>query len=184
MIILRTQCSGLMMLMVVSLLLIAGRVVAQDERAIRALKAEADEYYDGEQYHLATERYREIANLNAGNGDVIYRLAECYRHTFSYPEAEAYYLKTHFIASSQYPLSLYYYALMLKFNGSFDESIQYFTEFIQQHQDRDVKDFVEQAIIDRSGCQAAREALAAGEVSVGRAWVERRGEHAGGHNGD
>lgn len=147
---------------IVSILLSAGNASGQDERTIRALKAEADEYYEGEQYHLATERYREIANLNAGNADVIYRLAECYRHTFNYPEAEAYYLKTHFLASSQFPLSLYYYALMLKLNGSFDESMQYFTEFIQLHQDRDARDFVEQAIIDRSGCQAAKEALATG----------------------
>ncbi|MGC3948150.1 MAG: OmpA family protein [Chryseolinea sp.] len=139
-----------------------GSLKAQDERAIRALKSEADEYYDGEQFHLATERYREIANLNAGNADVVYRLAECYRKTFNYPEAEAYYLKTHYIAASQYPLALYYYALMLKLNGSFDESMQYFTTFITQHQDRDYKDFVEQAIIDRSGCQSAKEALAPG----------------------
>ncbi|HTF20933.1 MAG TPA: OmpA family protein [Chryseolinea sp.] len=157
----RNRPGGLAMLMAIILLMIAGLVGAQDERAVRALKAEADEYYEGEQYHLATERYREIANLKAGNADVIYRLAECYRRTFNYPEAEAYYLKTHFLAPSQYPLSLYYYALMLKLNGSFDESMQYFTEFIDLHQDRDAKDFVEQAIIDRSGCQSAKEAFSA-----------------------
>lgn len=137
--------------------------LAQDARALRALKAEADAFYDGEQYHLATERYREIADLNAGNADVTFRLAECYRRTFSYPEAEAYYLKTHYLASSQYPLALYYYALMLKLNATFDESVQYFTEFIELHQDRDYKEFVEQAIIDRAGCQSAKEAFASGE---------------------
>ena len=130
------------------------------ERAIRALKAEADEFYEGEQFHLAIERYREIANANAGNADVVYRLAECYRKTFNYPEAEAYYLKTYYSAVSQYPLSLYYYALMLKLNGSFDEAIQYFSTFISEHRDRDYKDFVEQAIIDRSGCQSAKETMA------------------------
>lgn len=148
--------------LVILMMLSAGSIMAQNERTIRALKAEADEYYDGEQFHMAIERYREIANINAGNADVAYRLAESYRRTFNYPEAEAYYLKTHYIAESQYPLALYYYALMLKLNGSFDESIQYFTTFIELHQDRDHKDFVEQAIIDRSGCQSAKDAFASG----------------------
>jgi len=134
---------------------------AQNDRMVRALKTEADAFYEEEQYHLATERYREIADLNAGNADVIYRLAESYRKTFNYPEAEVYFLKTHFLAPDQYPLALYYYALMLKFNGNFDEASEYFTTFINQHQTHDYPDYVEQAIIDRSGCQSAREALAA-----------------------
>jgi outer membrane protein OmpA-like peptidoglycan-associated protein len=143
----------------IAILFSVSSLQAQDERAVRGLKSEADAYYDGEQYHLAIERYREIADLNKGNADVIYRLADCYRRTFNYPEAEVYFLKTHFLASSQYPLSLYYYALMLKLNGSFDEATEYFTTFITQHQERDQKEFVEQAIIDRSGCQAAKEAF-------------------------
>ena len=138
------------------------KLVAQDERTVRSLKAEADEYYEAEQYHLAIDRYREIADLNAGNAYIIFRLAECYRKTFNYPDAEVYYLKAHFIAPSQFPLALYYYSLMLKLNGNFDESSQYFTQFISLHTDRDYKDFVEQAIIDRSGCQSAKEAFTAG----------------------
>lgn len=148
---------------VMLLLLCTFHVKAQDERTIRALKSEADAFYSGEQFHLATERYREIADLNAGNAEITFRLAECYRRTFNYPEAEAYYLKTHYLAPVQYPLSLYYYALMLKFNGSFDESIAQFSQFISLHQGRDFSDIVEQAVIDRSGCESAKEALASGE---------------------
>lgn len=144
------------------MILAPAHLVAQDERTVRSLKAEADEYYEGEQFHLATERYREIADLNAGNPYIIFRLAECYRKTFNYPDAEVYYLKAHYLAPSQFPLALYYYALMLKFNGNFDESSEYFTQFIDLHVNREYKDFVEQAIIDRSGCQSAKEAFASG----------------------
>ena len=135
-------------------------VVAQNDRSVRSLKEEADRYYDDEQYNLAIQDYRELADQNVKDAEVSYRLAECYRKTFNYTEAEAYYLKVYFLSPSAFPLSLYYFALMLKFNGNFDESLQYFTEFIRIHENAgDLKDVVEQAFIDRSGCQTAKEEL-------------------------
>ncbi|MEO8471616.1 MAG: OmpA family protein, partial [Chryseolinea sp.] len=142
-------------------LLIFGMVLggkAQDDRAVRSLKAEADRYYADEQYNLAIQDYRELADQNIKDAGVGFKLAECYRKTFNYAEAETYYLKVYYLSPKEYPLSLYYFALMLKFNGNFDEAIQYFSEFISLHQaKRDVKDYVEQAIIDRSGCEAAKD---------------------------
>lgn len=143
------------------MVLLKCNVHAQDNRSVRTLKSEADHYYEAEQYNLSIQYYREIADFNGGDADIAYRLAECYRRTFNYPEGEVYYLKTHYLAPEKHPLALYYYALMLKLNGNFEEAMQYFSEFILLHQDRDLKEYVEQAVIDRSGCQAAREALAA-----------------------
>jgi outer membrane protein OmpA-like peptidoglycan-associated protein/tetratricopeptide (TPR) repeat protein len=134
--------------------------VAQNDRSVRSLKEEADRYYEDEQYNLAIQDYRELADQNVKDAEVNYRLAECYRKTFNYTEAEAYYLKVYFLSPSAFPLSLYYFALMLKFNGNFDESLQYFTEFIRIHEIAgDLKEFVEQAFVDRSGCQTAKEEL-------------------------
>ncbi|HMG93250.1 MAG TPA: OmpA family protein [Chryseolinea sp.] len=131
---------------------------AQSERSIKSLRAEADRFYDEEQYHLAIQYYRELADLDVKDVSLSYRLAECYMKTFNYPEAEAYYLKVYFQAPSQYPLSLYYYALMLKLNASFDEAMEYFAQFIAIHKgNAELKEFVEQAIIDRSGCETAKE---------------------------
>ena len=134
--------------------------LAQNERAIKSIHEEADRYYDEEQYNLAIQYYRELADLDVKDVSLSYRLADCYMKTFNYPEAEAYYLKVLFSRPSQYPLSLYYYALMLKLNASFDESIVYFDKFILSHKDNaEMKEFVEQAIIDRSGCETAKEDL-------------------------
>lgn len=135
-------------------------VHAQEDRAVRSLKAEADKYYEDEQYILAIQDYRELADQNVKDAGVGFKLAECYRKTFNYAEAETYYLKVYFLSPKEYPLSLYYFALMLKFNGNFDEAIQYFNEFINLHQPKgDSNEFVEQAIIDRSGCEAAKEEI-------------------------
>jgi len=134
--------------------------VSQDERSIMSLKEEADRYYEEEQYNLAIQYYRELADQNVKDAEVGYRLADCYMKTFNYPEAEAYYLKVYFLAPGQYPLSLYYYALMLKFNANFDESVTYFDNFISTHQNTDqLAEYVEQAIVDRAGCETAKEEL-------------------------
>ena len=136
------------------------QINGQDERSIRALKDEADRYFELEQYNLAIQDYRELADQDVKDAGVHYRLAECYRKTFNYVEAEVYYLKVYFLAPQQFQLSLYYYALMLKLNGNFDESIQYFTEFINKHTGaNDLKEFVEQAIIDRSGAETGKDEL-------------------------
>jgi len=135
--------------------------VAQDERTTKFLKGEADNFYEDEQYHLAIEYYREVGDRDANDADASFKLAECYRKTFDYPEAEAYYLKAFYLAPEAHPLSLYYYALMLKFNANFDESIAFFNEFIVRHEHTDkLKEYVEQAIVDQAGCETAKEELA------------------------
>jgi outer membrane protein OmpA-like peptidoglycan-associated protein len=137
-------------------------IAAQSQRSIKSLRVEADRFYDEEQYHLAIQYYRELADLDVKDVSLSYQLADCYMKTFNYPEAEAYYLKVYFQAPSQYPLSLYYYALMLKLNASFDESVEYFDQFISIHKaNNELKEFVEQAIIDRSGCETAKEEMGA-----------------------
>jgi tetratricopeptide (TPR) repeat protein len=145
------------------LTLIAGATeltVAQESRATRYLREEADQYYGAEQFHLAIEYYRELTDQEGADPALIYRLADCYRRTFNYPEAEAYYLKVHFLAPEQNPLALYYYALMLKFNANFDESIAYFDEFILRYKDnKQIREYVEQAMIDQAGCETAKEEL-------------------------
>jgi outer membrane protein OmpA-like peptidoglycan-associated protein len=154
-------------LLIVALLGLYHPIVAQSDRSIKSQRAEADRFYEEEQYNLAIQYYRELADLDVKDVSLTYRLAECYMKTFNYPDAEAYYLKVFFAASSQYPLSLYYYALMLKLNASFDESIEYFDQFILAHKDdAEMKEFVEQAIIDRSGCETAKEELGAAANTV------------------
>jgi flagellar motor protein MotB len=126
---------------------------AQDSGYYNKLVAEGNRYFEEEQYSLAIQYYTDALALNVTDPGVDYRLAECYRYTFNYQEAEVYYLKVFYFEQSRFPLSLYYYALMLKLNGNIKEAMERFDQFIVFHEYSSVlKDFVEQAIVEKAGC--------------------------------
>lgn len=132
------------------LMLYATCAYAQDDK--KALREDADRFFELEQYNLAIEYYRQL------NDDVTidYQLAECYRKTFNYKEAEQRYFKVSHSGQPEFALATYYYALMLKANGKYAESIQSFEEFIFKNKCNDqFLAFVEQAIIDRAGSENA-----------------------------
>lgn len=122
------------------------------------LVAEAAQYFGEEQYSLAARVYREALDHNVPDPAVDYNLAECYRKTFEYTEAEAYYLKVLYTGQSHFPLALYYYGLMLKLNGNTPEAMKQLDRFITFHEhNASLKDYVEQAIIEKAGCEIAQQ---------------------------
>ncbi|CAN5371759.1 hypothetical protein BH09BAC3_BH09BAC3_12760 [soil metagenome] len=139
------------------LLTMSGHAWSQQKADQEELKIEADKYYKEEQYNLAIQYYRALANLSDQNAEVNYQLAESYRKIFDYTEAEAYYLKVHYQDPVAFPLALYYYALMLKLNGFFDESIDKFSAFILANADKKTfSELIEQATVDRAGSEMAK----------------------------
>ena len=132
----------------------------QDDVRYNKFVADGNRYFQEQQYHLAIQYYRDALSLNLNDAAVDYRLAESYRNTFNYAEAEAYYLKVLYTGQSAFPLSLYYYALMLKLNGNFSEAIERFDEFTSVHEGKiEFNNFVEQAIIEKAGCEIAQQEL-------------------------
>jgi tetratricopeptide (TPR) repeat protein len=141
----------------ISLFLTASAVCGQGNSLYERLVHEGNVYFEEEQYNLAIGLYQDAMTFNVSNPTVDYRLAECYRHTFNYPEAEVYYMKVLYTGQTGYPLALYYYALMLKLNGNLTEAMQRFDQFISLHEtDASLKDFAEQAIIEKAGCEIAQ----------------------------
>lgn len=132
-------------------------VLGQERGHYDKLVSAGDRYYQEEQFHLAINFYTEALHFNVPEPSVDYKLAECYRRTFNYTEAETYYLKVVYTGQSQFPMSLYYYALMQKINGNLSEAILHFDEFIAFHEyNPTLADFVEQAIIEKAGCDFAQ----------------------------
>lgn len=130
----------------------------QDRGHYDKLVAAGNGYFEDEQFHLAIQVYSQALNFNIADPAVDYTLAECYRRTFNYAEAEAYYLKVLYTGQSLFPLSLYYYALMQKLNGDLDEAVEHFDGFVAFHQQNPVlRDYVEQAIIEKAGCEIAQQ---------------------------
>jgi len=124
------------------------------------LRQQADLYFEQEQYHLAIQYYLKFTELTDQNAEVNYQLAQSYRKTFRYQDAERLYLKVHDQAASGFPLTTYYSGLMLKLNGKFDESITSFNTFISKAQGiAEFNDEVEQARIEIAGCEMAKAEL-------------------------
>jgi outer membrane protein OmpA-like peptidoglycan-associated protein len=137
-------------------LLLSAFAWGQNRSHYDKLVHEGNRYFGEEQYHLSIQFYRDALTFNIPDPATDYRLAECYRNIFNYAEAEVYYLKVLYTDQANFPLSLYYYSLMLKLNGNLSEAMQRFDQFIAFHeQNHLLRDYVEQAIIERAGCEIA-----------------------------
>lgn len=136
------------------MLLILLGASAQERTLYEKLIAAGDKYFEEEQYNLAIQYYRDALSFNTNAPAVDYKLAGAYRHTFNYTEAEAYYRKVLYTAPNDFPLSLFYYAQMLKLNGKLSEAIERFDRFILFHQGNiGFANQVEQAIVEKAGCE-------------------------------
>ncbi|MEM7550587.1 MAG: OmpA family protein [Bacteroidota bacterium] len=136
--------------------LIVSTVFAQ--RSTRDLNKTGDLYFDQLQYYEAVPYYEQSLQINSKDRHALYKLAECHRNLFEYKEAQARYKKVADLYPSNYPLSLYYYPLMQKFNGKFDEAIVNFDLFLEFAKNTDSKAleeepiYIEQAKVEKEGC--------------------------------
>ena len=138
------------------MLALPGIIIGQQKGTYDKLLTAGNKYYEVQQYNLAIQFFKEAEGFDVDHPSIDYKLAESYRKTFNYAEAEAYYLKVLYTDQSKYPLSLYYYALMLKLNGNLTEAIEKFDQFIILHENNTaLKDFTEQAVIEKAGCDIA-----------------------------
>jgi len=140
------------------LLLSAMMVAGQPNHDYKKLLTAADSYFTDEQYDLAIGYYEQALTFNISDPRVDYNLAEAHRKTFNYAEAETYYFKVLHTAPQDYPLSQYYYALMLKLNDQLADAIKIFDAFIAQRENElAFREYVEQAIIEKAGCEIAEQ---------------------------
>lgn len=146
-----------LLLKITVMLLVSIAACGQARDHYEKLVTQATQYYEEEQYNLAAQLYREALALNISDPAVDYNLAECYRKTFDYAEAEVYYLKVLYTGQSHFPLSLFYHGLMLKLNGNTTEAMKQFDRFIAFHEHNvALLHFVEQAIVEKAGCEMAQ----------------------------
>jgi outer membrane protein OmpA-like peptidoglycan-associated protein/tetratricopeptide (TPR) repeat protein len=125
-------------------------------------QSQADRYFEYEQFYKAAKLYQEALQADSTHLYAAYQLAECYRRLFTYQTAEKYYKKVYEADSSAtYPLALFYYALMLKFNEHFREAITHFDEYLA-YPEKLKRDKIEnytrydaQAAVEKNGCYFA-----------------------------
>ena len=143
-------------------LLIASGAVAQDQRRSQVLTISGDEDFRDGYYMGAIRYYKAALDENPENIKVQYQLAECYRLTQQYENAEYYYEQvTSDGQDSRYPLAGYFHAQMQKLKGQYDAALKNFKEFRRllvangEHESEKYRYYYKQAKIEIDGCQLA-----------------------------
>lgn len=115
---------------------VSGFSIAQNElevenvkpRKIRHLAQEAERIGDT---YLALAYYKKLIEITPDNYKDQYRIAELYRYTRDYVNAEAYYEKIvkNASATAKYPQAIFYLGTMQKANGKYKEALETFAKF-------------------------------------------------------
>ena len=116
---------------------------------------QADQYFDADQFNKAAILYEQIFQDDATDYQAAFRLAECYRRLFEYEKAQRYYQLVRTKDAADFPLSIFYYGLMLKYNQQYEEALSEFDQFIKGYQTPDLSRFVDQAKKEKQGCYLA-----------------------------
>ncbi len=100
-----------------------------DEKKAGQLKALGKEAERQGQIYLALEYYKQLVAVDPENLKNQYHLAELYRYTRNYKEAEVCFEKISKKHSDQFPASVYYLAVMQKANGKHKEAKENLLKF-------------------------------------------------------
>src|SRR4051812_36349954 len=95
-------------------------------RKIRHLAAGAERSGD---LYLSLAYYKKLLEINPTNIKDQYHIAELFRYTRDYVNAETYYSKIAKIALNKFPEALFYLGTMQKANGKYKEAIETFGKF-------------------------------------------------------
>lgn len=115
----------------------------------------ADQYFAADQFHRAAGLYEQLYRNDTTDYRAAYKLAECYRRMFAYEKAQDYYYIVQSNEARHYPLSVFYHALMLKYNQHFEDAIQAFDRFIRYYNTSDLAQYIVQAGKEKQGCYLA-----------------------------
>ena len=120
----------------------------------------ADKYFDNYEYYLAAQEYEKSVSSDENNQYALFKLGESYRMFFNYDKAEEFYKKLTFITSNEYPQSNFWYAMMLKTNGKYDNAKTEFQKFINSEKTNTIEKSEREALtskakLEMEGCELA-----------------------------
>src|SRR5690606_3252482 len=120
-----------------------------------------DKYYNVFDYIKAAEEYKKAYEADTTNKYALFRLAESYRMYYDYFNSEKYYKIATRSALREYPMSRYWYAILLKDNGNYVEAIEQFNLFRQEYKAATLEAelYKEKALQEARGCETAMREL-------------------------
>lgn len=141
--------------LLISFVLVAPLLVAG--QATTLLIDQGNKWAELNEHQKAIGIFKAVLERDENNITAQYKIAESYRAMLDYKTAESYYLRVKRRRDGRFLLAGYYYALMVKLNGNYQESLVQFEEFMallkerDQHEDERFRTYYEQAKIEREG---------------------------------
>ena len=102
-------------------------------KKIHPAQIKGDHHYSLFEYFSAAQEYQTVMNDEPNNMYCAFHLAECYREFFDYANAEKYYKMVLDKDRVEYPLSRFWYAIMLRDNGQYEVAITEFENFLSEY---------------------------------------------------
>ena len=126
-----------------------------------ASQIKADDHFARYEYYLAAQEYKLVVDVDPTNYYCVFRLAESYREYFDYPSAQKYYKVIITKDLLEFPLARFWYAIMLRDNGDYEDAQKHFRLFVSEYHEttlaaEEYKDRARSAII---GLDLAREEM-------------------------
>ncbi len=133
---------------------------AQDTLQIQDLKASDCKHFGNNavsqgDYYAATEYFAQYMKLKPDNAKIAYKLAEAYRMTRDYVNAQDWYEKAYRYSNQSNSMALYYDAMMLKMNGNCDKAKEQFAKFKKEAKGPEASQYKKQMKAEILGCDSA-----------------------------
>ncbi len=133
---------------------------AQDEGGEEVVKSKmviyGDRSYDNGDFFLAADYYKKGLERNPEDAYAAYRLAEASKQFFDYDQAEKYYNEAYRLDGANFPLALFYHALMMKINGKYHDAADRFKNFSAIYEPSSEEDnFEKLSTLHFEGCMLA-----------------------------
>lgn len=139
----------------------SNRELAKFESLIRL----ADKQFELAYYQNAASFYNRALEIKPEDAHVNFFLAECYKNLFQYDKAKDKYKKAAENDIEHYPISLFNYALMLKFEGQYENALNEFHNFIDKTKDvspanfKDKRTAYQRVLLEMESCYWSLEQL-------------------------
>lgn len=125
------------------------------------LKTMGDEAFNTFNYHSAVIYYEASLEMDPGNIDVIFFLAESYRHLFNYNAAKQAYLEVWNKARETFPQSGFLASMMLKSEEQYPEAIAMLKQYLDHGAIQDTFFSEERVTHEIAACDSAMKILSA-----------------------
>ena len=135
-------------------------VLAQDGGSKSKMVILGDRSYDNGDFFLAVDYYKKGLETNPKDAYAAYRVGDCSRQFFDYDQAEKYFKIAAEEGGDEYPLAMFYHALMMKINGKYTPAATKFEFFIATYSpEGDDDQFADLALMHYNGCILALDEL-------------------------